>query len=351
MKERYEQLRSKAWSMPSGNQKLRVLEESIRLADEYMSKQQAYDARMDYTDEALMCGCGERMFISFGWCLSEFERNPGDYSSHHILWHYKWILNQVWRFTDFPLELINRMFEDFKTKCLKYDYHLGPYYKNLRAFAMARGDVSAAAEAYLEWKRARRDALSDCQACDHDALGQHHYQLGHYKRGLQKVKQIFDGKISCRSVPKNTYSNALLPLLEAGRAEQAAAISRKGLRLLAEGRGDLDYYADYLRYYAIVDLPKAKRIVERLTPYALQTREDWTRFKFLLAVRIFFSQWYRKKRRSVPAVPLHVTPEWVRDECDRLAAAFDKRNGNSHCSSLIERQLEQAQRLSKETSR
>lgn len=91
MKQRHDELRNEAWSMPDGKQKLAVLEEAVRIADLYMSREDAYYARMSYSEAALQSGYTDRFIVSFAWCLAQFEKDPRSFSSHQLIWHYKWL--------------------------------------------------------------------------------------------------------------------------------------------------------------------------------------------------------------------------------------------------------------------
>ncbi|WP_274362815.1 hypothetical protein [Paenibacillus thermotolerans] len=347
MKDRYYQLRNKAWDMPTGKQKLTLLEESVRIADQYLTRQDAFQARMTYGEAALEAGHAERLLVSFAWCLSEFEKHPGEYSSYLLLWHYKWVVNQIWRFPQIPTERIERIFEDFKAKCLEQGYGLNAYYKYFHVYSLYNGRVEDAAKHYEKWRKARRDALSDCKACDQNDFGLYHVLMGRHKRALQSVKPILDGRLTCAEVPQNTYGNILLSLLETGDFEQAAAIAKKGQRLL-DGQRFMNDSGKFMEYFSAVDLAKAQRIYERTIRYALDTKVDWNRFRYLLSARIFMQRWHSvRKHRKALSAPEHVTLDWIVRETDRLAEVFDARNRNSYYTDLIVRKTEQVERLSR----
>lgn len=66
MKNRYDSLKSETWRMPNGKQKLALMEEAIRIADKYLTEEDAYDARMDLGSGSLLSemeGCAGRSII------------------------------------------------------------------------------------------------------------------------------------------------------------------------------------------------------------------------------------------------------------------------------------------------
>lgn len=344
MKERYNDLRNKAWELPTGAQKLALLEESIRIADQYLSKREAYDARIAYSQSALFAGYVDRLFVSFAWCISEFEKNPDEYAAFTILWHYKWVLHEIWRFPDFSPETIMKMFDDFRDKCVKYGYALNPYYKLLYIYYSASGHQEQASLNYDRWKKCKRDMLSDCSACDQQTLGLYHFERGHWKRGMKVLSRILDGKMSCAEIPHSTYSYVLLPLLELKEDERAAAIAKRGIRMI-DGQRFLEEFSNYLEYYTVADLTKAKKCFEKTARDALTVKAEWVRFKYLVSADIFLDRWYRRRRRTELRVPETMTKEWVAAEAYRLAELFDRRNGNDNCQRYMAHRRERIERL------
>lgn len=159
------------------------------------------------------------------------------------------------------------------------------------------------------------------------------------------LKPITSGKMSCRSIPQNTYSQVLMPLLETGQQEEAARMARKGARML-NGPGYLTEYGKFLAYYAATDLYKAAACLEKTALYARDNKVDWDRFIYLIGVSAFFAVWNDKKRRKKLNVHNFFTSEWVAAESIRLAKAFDEGNGNGHCAELLENTVNQIKKWS-----
>jgi len=341
MRSRFNGLRSQVWELPNGKQKMSVMEEAIRVADEHLTPSDAYEARMSYSNMAVDSGYPERLLVSFSWCLAEFDRSPGEHSAHMIMWHYKWVLGKVWQLSQIGTGEIERIFADFKERCLKLGYSLRPYYQQLVNYNLAKGELVEAQRCYKEWKTAKRDHFSDCSACEQNLYGRYYFDLNQNKRGMRLLKPILEGKIRCRSVPQTTYVSMIEPLLKMGQFEQAKETAKKAIRSL-EGAAYLTEFGLMLEYYALADMPKAVKLIERTLPFGLECRMPWTRLQYFVSVRLFLQQWHSLGRRRKLAIPAHVTSEWVEQEIARLAEAFDRRNGNSYCRTLAaskERQM------------
>lgn len=347
MKQRYDQLRNEAWGLPQGKQKLAVLEEAIRIADLYMAKDDAYYARMSYSDAAIDCGYQERFLVSFTWCLTQFDKDPSAYSSFSIIWHYKWFINQIWRFPQFSAAHINRVFNDFKARCLQYGHSLRPYYQGLHRYALACGDHHAAQVNYELWRKTARDGMSDCKACEQNGFGYYHFTALRYRRGLQTMKPILDGRMTCKSIPQNTYSHLLLPLLETNQEAEADRMAKKGARLL-KGPSYLTEYGSFLAYYTAKDIQKAAKWFEQTLEYALETRVGWDRFLYMSSASAFLSVWHEQKRRRKLKISSEITYDLIKNETEQLAIAFDRRNDNDYCSEMLKKKLKQVQKLSRE---
>ncbi|MFS0725298.1 hypothetical protein [Paenibacillus sp. 1P07SE] len=334
MKQRFDELKRSTWELPSGRQKLAVLEEMIRIADRYMTEEQAYDARIGYLSEASEAGCQEKLLVIFAWCLAKFEQNPGDYSAHTLMWYYKWALNSAWQIPELTLAQVDSLFEDFREKCLRHGYSLRMYYMNKVNSLLSQGRLPEAAAAYKLWRTEPRDALADCLACERHMLGTYHIGIGHIRRGLQQLKPILEGQMSCRHIPQQTYGHIILPLLQLQEPERAHALARKALPRL-DGPAYLPELGAFLSFYTVTNLSKAEKLYRQTIHLGLESRAGWDRLHYLLAVRQFLREWHRKKRRKRLAASDRVTIPWLDEQLALLAAAFDRRNGNDHISRLI----------------
>jgi len=334
MKSRYDELRRSSWSLPDGKQKLAVLEEMIRIADRYMTEEDAYNTRIRYFAAAAEAGSQERMITAFAWCLAKYDQSPGAYSQHEIMWYYKWVIGMIWRFPVFTLEQIEAVFEDFKRRCMEYGYSLRPYYHKRSVYLLSRGLTQEAAACYKHWRGASRDPLVDCQACEQNAIGHYLFSANQLKRGMQAVKPILDGKLSCRSIPQATYSEVMVPLLKLKQHEEAVAVGRKAFRTI-KGPQYLEEQGVFLEFFTVTDLPRAVKIYNETIRYGLESKPSWERFNYLLSVQLFLKEWHRKKRRKRLAEDGRVTLGWLEQEITSLANAFNQRNGSDYMLTYI----------------
>ncbi|RJX37133.1 hypothetical protein D3P09_24825 [Paenibacillus pinisoli] len=344
MRNRFNELRRGSWSITDEKQKVATFEEMIVMADRYMTEEDAYDTRINYMSAALDAGSREKILVAFSWCLAKFEQTPGEYSVHTLLWYYKWVLNEIWRMPEFSLDQVERIYEDFKQKCIQHGYNLRPYYQQKVNFLLSQGMLAEATEFYKLWRATPRDSLADCKACEQNLFGVYQFKMNHYKRGMGTLKPILEGKMSCHAVPQNTYSHTIVPLLKLKEYDQAIAIAKKARRLI-KGPQFLEEHGIFLEFFTVTDLPKAVKIYNDTIRYGLDSKVGWDRFHYFLSVRMFLAEWHKKSRRKKLAEADRVTMDWLDWEIARLAEAFDRRNGNSYMTGFIEEKSLHTRRL------
>ena len=335
MKHRYDALLSRAWRCQDELQTMALYEEAIVIADRYLTESDAHRARMDYTDKTVEYGFYDKMLVSFAWCWTKFVEHPERYSSFYMLWHFKWVVEDLPKCAIYSIEQLERLFALFKEYCEKYNYSLRPYYEAYMHFRLGSGNLAEADEHYRLWRKAKRDGLSNCQACEQHAMGEYYIAKGHYKRGLQLLKPILEGKLTCRSVPKSTYIIVMEAHLALGQLEEAMKYAGKAYRSL-KGVGDLGKYGKLIGFYAVTNRRRALKMYRETFRFARLNVNDWARLHYLAGVQFLLEQLGEDAKRRRKASPAGLDYAWVRSEAERLAKAFDERNQNGYVSGRIE---------------
>ncbi|MBP1999924.1 hypothetical protein J2Z69_000943 [Paenibacillus shirakamiensis] len=344
MRERYNELRRMSWELPQGKQKIMVMEKMIRIADLYMTEEDAYQTRISYLTAASEAGASEKMIIAFAWCLAKFEGNPGKYSYHELLWYYKWILGAIWKIPEIRLEQIESLFEHFKVMSEQYGYNLRAYYHKQVNYTLSIGNFDAAAKAYKLWRTIPRDGLADCKACEQNLFGIYMFRIDYIKRGMQAMKPILEGKLRCGSIPENTYSQVLLPLLKLGKYEQASKIANKAYHMI-KGPEYLSEHGKFLLFFTVTSPTKAKKVYNETIEFALDSKVGWDRLEYFLCARFFLTEWHKKKRKIQLVAGDQVTLAWLDQEIQRISQAFNYRNGNDYIHLFIAQHYKNIQEI------
>lgn len=335
MKHRFDALLARAWRCEDELQALALYEEAIVIADRYLTESDAHRARMDYSEKAVETGFYDKLLVSFAWCWSKFVAHPDRYSSFYMLWHFKWVVEDLHRYAAYSLDQLERLLEMFREYCEKYHYSLRPYYEACMRFRLDSGNLAEADEYYRHWRKAKRDGLSNCQACEQHAMGEYYIGKGQYKRALQVLGPILEGKLTCRSVPKATHVMVAEAYLALGQPEEAAKYADKACRSL-KGIGDLGKFGTLIAFYAVMNRRRALKLYRDTCRYARMKVNDWARLHYVAGVQFLLEQPGEGANRRRKASPAGLDHDWVRSEVERLAKAFDERNQNGHVSRKIE---------------
>jgi len=334
MKQRFDALRSQIWDTNDEQQKMALYEEAIVIADRYLTEADAHSVRMDYTNKAVEYGQLDKMLASFSWCWSAFVKHPERYSSYYMLWHFKWVVENLRKSTIYSVKQLEELFALFKEQCEKYNFSLRPYYEAYMHSLLYSGRINEADEYYQLWRKAKRDGLTNCQACEQHAMGGYYFSKGHYKRGLQLLKPILEGKISCRSVPESTYEMLIMPYAVLGQYENARTSADKAFRYL-KGAGNLYHFGTLIAFYAVTNRRRATQIYRDTSKEALTNVNDWYKLHYLVGVQFLIELSELEGKRKRKAHPSELEHSWVLSEIERLIKAFDARNQNDYISQRI----------------
>src|SRR5262249_8201315 len=146
--------------------KVALFEEAVRLADTHGDAWRGYNLRHGLIHAATFGGHPEKALVAFTWCLAhcdpEFEGRLG----HDMLWKYKWIADHLVNFPQIPRAQIESVFEDMTRRYRKAGAGMRTLHKLRSSAALDMGERALAVKHHQAWRRAARDAASDCAACD-----------------------------------------------------------------------------------------------------------------------------------------------------------------------------------------
>ncbi|TCS93663.1 hypothetical protein [Hazenella coriacea] len=318
-----------AEGLPDGETKIQLLEEAIQIADRIQNNDAGFYARLELTTAAIYSGRAEKAFLSFAWCLAQYDKDPSYCDEYNLMWQYKWIANQVDQFPQLSLDKIEQTLEDLKQRFTYSGFNLRPYYQLKHFVAWRRGDITEA-KMYLEkWMDTPRDDMADCHACERNEQAIFYLSLGNLEEAYRIAQPIFNQELSCAEVPHITYGQFLLPLCKEGRMEEAAEFHQKGYGMIRQKKGFLKTLAEHIKYLTIIDLHKAASLLEHHLPEALASYEPNSKYHFYLASLILFD-YMSDSDISVLNIPKYVNREWIDQQLFEIAKQFDQRNQNDY---------------------
>jgi cellulose synthase operon protein C len=346
-----ELLLEEAQDLPHGATRIELCEEAIRIADSHNDLSLAYQARDELVESACFGARPDLLIVTFSWCLSTFDRHPeADISEYQLLWRMKWVVSALPDFPQIKLATIHQMLDDMERRFRNYGESIQPVLGKRRSVALQTGDLEGARAFHRQFARMQRTILSDCHACELDALACYWFDIGRYAHGIRKAEELIASGMSCARVPAGTYADLLLPMLRTGRGEDAMVYHKKGYPKI---RRDTDYmwhWGQHLSYLALTgNDARAAKLIETHLPVVESAHDPLSMLEFLrnmlLALECIAERKEKIKLRLPAESPLAnesgeylvaELAEKTRKRVTEMSKRFDQRNGNSYYRDLID---------------
>jgi hypothetical protein len=345
-----ERLLDEARALPHGATRIELCEEAVRIADSHNDLPLAYQARDELVESACFGARPDLLIVTFSWCLSTFDRHPeADISEYQLLWRMKWVVSALPKFPEIKLATMHQMLDDMERRFRNYGGSIQPVLNKRRSVALQTGDIEGARANHRQLARMPRSFLSDCHACELDALAGYWLDLGRYTLGIRKAEELIASGMSCARVPASTFADVLLPMLRQSRGEEAMAYHKKGYPKV---RRDADYmwhWGQHLSFLALTgNDARAAKLIETHLPAVESAHDPLSTLAFLrnmlLALECIAERKEKLKLRLPTDSPLsgesgeYLVAELAnktRDRVKQMSKRFDERNGNSYYVDLI----------------
>ncbi|HEV7899545.1 MAG TPA: hypothetical protein VGP31_17060 [Planosporangium sp.] len=337
-------LLAEAHGMPCGAGQIALVEQVIQRADAAGLDRLRFLARMAATRAYTYGGEPAKAFVTFSWCLGEYDRNPaaGDRGDERqLLWHFKYVINALTMFPEVPLDRAYAVVDDMQRRYLAGGHSLHAVYRQRWGIAHHVGDA-AAEEWYARWNAAPRDENSDCAGCDPGAKALHLVQHGRDEDAVALATPVLAGQLSCREQPQSILTDLLLPYLRTGRLTEAADAHRRAYRLMRGSLSDFGYLADHLMFCAWTgNEARGLEIVQRHLGWLDRSPSPWATMRFAAAAARVLDGLAAAGHgnltvhqpaagdREAADVPVPDLASRLADRARELAARFDARNGTT----------------------
>lgn len=320
-----------AYEARDHSEKFALLTEAVRLADLSGDEEAGYDARDELLDAAQEIGDDQTLLLTFGWMLNYADTHPEEEKEVELLWRYKWAMSVSRFLPNVPLERIAGLQDDFarRTRALGLGGRTAD--ADRWRLALHRGDWDGAEQ----WRGRVAEQPStplDCDACDTDLLVAHLLRRGELDAALKAAEPVFSWKQSCNRVPARTHAELLLPLLQAGRQDEAQTHHERGYSLV---RGEVDALreqATHLAYLALSGQAEAARKTHAANQgFAANNRTP-----------LDLLEWYLACATAETALGELLDASTATDhaaEAAALAARFDARNGTAYYAGRVKEAL------------
>jgi len=243
-----------AHRMPEGDARIALLEDLVRHADASGDPRLPFEVRMELTSAYQHGGETGRAFVTFSWCLADYDREPGKFTEDDdalLRWQYKWTVAALKRFPEVPLDRSHRALDDMERRYLAGGHSMHAVYTLRCEVADHVGDLEAGDEWYRKWNAAPRDENSDCVACDPTNKVYHLVLRGRDEEAVAIADPVLEGRITCTVQPQSIQSALLVPYLRTGRVDEARDAHRRAYRTIRNNRDYLDDLGRHLWFCAV----------------------------------------------------------------------------------------------------
>ncbi|MFI6267500.1 hypothetical protein [Micromonospora zamorensis] len=339
--------------MPYGAGQIAALEQLLRRVDAADDRHLAFVTRMQATTGYIYGGEPAKSFVTFSWCLSEFDQDPQPYHQrhlHNLLWHFKYMVNGLLNFPEVPLDRTYAVLDDMERRYRAGGHSLQTVHKHRFRVANHVGDAEAAAHWYRLWQTTPRDDLSDCAGCDPTSQVNYLADTGRDAEAVALSEPVLAGRLTCNEQPQAILTALLLPYLRTGRDESARDAHREAYRRLRGNLADLWDIGDHVEFCTLTgNEARAVELVERHLDWLDRAPSPAAAMHFAATAAAALRQagqsgeatLYRRAAEGRPAG--EVSALALADELTRtatgLAERFDARNGTTHQSEWIARRL------------
>ncbi len=255
-----------------GRSKMAAMRSAIAAADAQEDTPYRIYFRLQLCRESTFYGDGLDMMVIFPEMLAIIDKYPdtpttvfnSEYidSMDHILWVYKWLLEECENFYQVPMADCLRFFEDFKKRSLAYGYNLRPYYY-YRYFFYENIGRNVAEEAFHKFEEIPRDGNCDCEACERNTIVNFYLKRGDLERAAELAQDIEDFTLTCGHEDRGAWLRLKKHYMEYYLDKKEFAEAEKYCRIMERYMTqDSEYqrWDDFLYCYAHTNMGKALQI-------------------------------------------------------------------------------------------
>ncbi|MEV7228378.1 hypothetical protein AB0M79_15330 [Polymorphospora sp. NPDC051019] len=346
--------------MPWGAGQIAAVEQLVQRADAAEDPHLAFAARMLATNAYVYGGEPAKSFVTFSWCLTEFDREPRPYHERHahtLFWYFKYMANALVNFPAVPLVRTYGVLDDMERRYRAGGHSVQAVHKYRHRVARHIGAADEAEEWYRQWVTAPRDQLSDCAGCDPTSQVSYLAQLGRDEEAVALAEPVLAGRLTCSEQPQAILTALMLPYLRTGRTEQARDAHRLAYRRHRRHLADLGEIGEHVEFCAVTgNDTRGLEIVERHLEWLDRAPSPAAAMRFAAAGALQLGRLatagpaggaagelsvHRRAYGDRPAadVPVGVLAAELAATAKELGAQFDARNGTTEQSEQVVRWL------------
>ncbi|KQX46147.1 MULTISPECIES: hypothetical protein [unclassified Streptomyces] len=276
--------------------------------------------------------------VVFARLLKLWDTTPqsfSDWEAHQVFWRFKWVTTSLLQVPEMPLSSVRGWIGQMRERYEAAGHGMQPV--AAMGYHVAFHTGTDVADAYDLWATRPRTHLSDCEACETRHFAWHRMSSGDDAGALDIWRPVLGGAQSCTEEPQVSQARALLPLLRVGRVDEARSHHLTGYRRVRGNTGMQEEVGLHLEFCALSrNEGRGLEILAENRPLFEATGAPLAHLEFLTGVEVLAARLVEDGHADTPVAgppgrswTAGTLAAHVRSEGDRLAAAFDARNGTS----------------------
>ena len=322
-------------------EKANLLREAIRIADENEDVQWAVEMRLDLIYELNLLSADAEEIAVFSKILDSYENHKDQINEDDILWKYKWIWSCTFDLPSIPMEQVEAVGEDYKTRILRNGYSLRTYYHRLSVEYTKMREYAKAKECIDKMLEEKMDDLT-CEACELNFMLDYYLETGQFEEAYNRAQPLITRQVSCYEANLRAYMKLAYYACKAGKPEIAADMCARAEEALVGREKDeylLLYLGLFIAYYFMTHPDRGWEYAERCIPWSLNTNMQ-KKYRFSCDMVEALSYESREEvSLSLPEeFPLYradgiysvaALRDYFYKQATQLASLYDTRNGNN----------------------
>ncbi|MEE1792776.1 hypothetical protein PUR28_18760 [Streptomyces sp. BE308] len=324
--------------LPHGLARTVTAEELVEAAEAFEKPDVLVTALLELMTAYEFTGEHRKSPVIFARILKLWDTTPesfSPYEAHHVFWRFKWVTTSLVQVPEIPLASIGGWIDQMRSRYEAADHAVQPV--AAMRYHLAHHTGTGVADAYDLWATRSRTELSDCEACETRHHAWHRLTEGDDTAALAVWQPVLDREQECSEEPRMSQARALLPLLRAGRTDEARSHHLTGYRKVRGATGmqaEVGYHLEFCAHSR--NEGRGLEILAENRPLFEAKGAPLDHLHFLTGTEVFLARLVDAGHDDT-AVAGPPGRAWsaaellthVRAEAEPLAAAFDTRNGTT----------------------
>lgn len=350
-------------NLSHGKARMEAIRYGIQQADEHHDLPYQIFFRIMACRESTFYGDSMDCLIIFPELLALADQDPQlpgnpnytfTYEIEHVMWVYKWVLEDCVDYYQISMEDCRNFLEDYRKRCVSMGISLRNYYGSMYSFYW-QIDQAQAAEYFHQFEKMPRDRHSDCKACERNMEIRFYLDQNDFQKAQRLSREIENFSLICGGESRKSawlrmnvsYMHYYMKQKDYEKAETFCRLVERHMN----GEAEYECWDDFLACYAHTNMGKALKLYKEHWKEWLKLRSPLEQLEAEENICIFFRELGNVRKGKT--VKIHYDPSFplyredgtyrIKELFDfyyqrvwQTAEKFDARNGSDYYKQELE---------------